>query len=152
VNDGVVGTWAFGRFIEQERRAAVQERMESFIALERMTGLIYNWALRRRIARALAANPVPTSPVSSGPPSRGRPSGGAAVSAHRTVRFREKPARPTAQLGPRASPGDAAVYVEDHSRPLVFGSDACRCWACGRGLGRGRQTLGSTRRVQPPCR
>ena len=43
------------RFVEQERRTQMEERMESFIALERITGLIYNWSLRRKIARTLAA-------------------------------------------------------------------------------------------------
>ena len=38
-----------------DARTQMEERMESFIALERITGLIYNWSLRRKIARTLAA-------------------------------------------------------------------------------------------------
>ena len=39
-----------GRFVEQERRRELEERLENYIAVERMTGLSYNWALRHKIA------------------------------------------------------------------------------------------------------
>ena len=37
--------------MEQERRRELEERLENYIAVERMTGLSYNWALRHKIAR-----------------------------------------------------------------------------------------------------